>query len=118
MITCSFENRDDAMRISKDLVKLLKSGGLRLTKIISYVHAFAESSSQSTDLNSKVKYIGSGKYHLNSDVLGLTWNHGSDTLVISRAVNHELSKHSLRNELFSFLFHRSSTLMVWWLRTR
>ena len=108
----SFENRDDAMRIIKDLVKLLELGGFRLTKIISIVHAFAENLNPSTNLISKVKDIGSGSYHLNCDVLGLKWNHGSDSLVVSRRVNHELTKHP------SFSFHRSSTLMVWWFRTR
>ena len=80
----SFENRNDAMRVSRDLdlVNLLKFGGFCLTKFVSKFPAI--------DVTAKVKNIASDSHHLNSHILGLKWNHGSDSLVISRGINREL----------------------------
>ena len=69
-----FGNHDDAMRISKDLVSLLKLEGFRHTKFVSNVPAIEENLSPSPNVTAKVMDIASGSDHLNSHMLGLKWN--------------------------------------------
>ena len=92
------------MRVSKDLdlVNFLKFGGFCLTKFVSKFPAIEENLSPSIDVTAKVKNIASGSDHLNSHVLGLKWNHGSDSLVISREINRELQTSVTQRTVLSF----------------
>ena len=119
----SFENRNDAMRVSKDLdlMNLLKFGGFRLTKFVSKFPAIKENLNPSIDVTAKVKNIASGSDHLNSHVLGLKWNHGSDSLVSSRGNNRELQTSVTQRTVLSFnssLFYPIGLVAPYTVRSR
>ena len=73
-----------AMRVSKDMVNFLIMGRFRLNKFVSIVPAIEEYLKPSIDVIAKIKDIAKGNDLLNSHVLGLKWNHGNDSLVVSR----------------------------------
>ena len=100
----SFENRNNIMRVSKDLdlVNLLKFAGFCLTKFVSKFPAIEENLNPSIDVIAKVKNIASRSHHLNSHILGLKWKHGSDSLVISRGINRELQASVTQRTVLSF----------------
>ena len=88
----SFQNRDDALKLGRDLVSLLKPGGFHLTKLVSNVpdvtNAFDPDNRESS---SSVKDICRSPDQ-SSHVLGLKWDHVKDTLVVSRGVDRPLDK--------------------------
>ena len=87
----SVESPERALKRSKDLLQdLLHLGGFKLSKFISNVPNLADridGSPQSTE----PKVIASSKDD-SSHVLGLKWDHNSDTLVVSRGTSITVTK--------------------------
>ena len=54
-------------------------------------------------MTAKVKEIASGNDHLNSHLLDLNWNHGSDSLVVCRGLNRELQTSVTQRTVLSFV---------------
>ena len=82
---------EEATRKAKDLAKLLSLGGFKLTKFVSNVPTIppqVETNSTSPTETKETKEIPSTEE--SSHVLGLKWNHSSDTLVVSRGTNPEV----------------------------
>ena len=95
----SFPEPEQALKLSKDLVKLLKLGEFMLTKFVSNVKEIQKELCTSIDNLSQVKEILSSEVQ-KSHVLGLKWDHVFDTLVVSRGVNRELKDILLPNVQF------------------
>ena len=85
----SFPEPEQALKLSKDLVELLKLGGFKLTKFVSNVKEIQKELCTSSDNLSQVKEILSSEGQ-ESHVLGLKWDHVLGTLVVIRGVNREL----------------------------
>ena len=86
----SVESPEGALIKSKKLVHLLHLGGFKLTKFVSNVPDLADrvdGSAQSTE----PKVIVSSKEE-SMHVLGLKWDHNTDTLVVSRGTNSTITK--------------------------
>ena len=100
----SFQNRDDALRLGRDLVSLLKLGDFHLTKFVSNVpDVTAALDPDNHESNSSVKDICSSPDQL-SHVLGLKWDHVKDTLVVSKRVDRPLNKAITQLTVLSFVF--------------
>ena len=85
------ESPDEALKRSRDLVKLPSKGGFKLTKFISNVPGLLdELEDQSVETVPKV--IGASMEESSSHVLGLKWDHTKDTLVVSRSTSCDSSK--------------------------
>ena len=80
---------EDASNKAKDLVKLLAKGGFKLTKFVSNVSQLPTKLEPDLTSNEE-KEIPSAEEC--SHVLGLKWNHSSDTLVVSRGTSHDTTK--------------------------
>ena len=78
----SFATSEDATERCQDLVTLMKRGGFKLTKFVSNFN-LPPSLPPLQDQSPGTPEV----CELSSDVLGLKWDQGSDTLVISRGVN-------------------------------
>ena len=89
----SFQNRDDALKLGRDLISLLKLGGIRLTTALD---------PDNRESNSSVKDICASPDQ-SSHVLGLMWDHVQDTLVVSRRVDRPLDKAITQRTLLSFV---------------
>ena len=89
----SFKNVTHAIKISRDLVSLIKLGGFNLTKFVSNADEItsAMNPAESETSSSTIKEICNGAEQ-SSHVLGLMWNHVKDTLVVSRGVDRPLDK--------------------------
>ena len=86
----SVESPERALIRSKQLVHLLHLGGFKLNKFLSKVPDLADRidwSAQSTE----PKVIVSSKEE-SMQVLGLKWDHNTDTLVVSRGTNITITK--------------------------
>ena len=86
----SMESPERALIRSKELVHLLHLGGFKLTKFVSNVPDLADQidgSAQSTE----PKVIVSSKEE-SMHVLGLKWDHNSDTLVVSKGTNSTITR--------------------------
>ena len=79
---------EEATRKAKDLVKLLSLGGFKLTKFVSNVRTIPPKVETDPTIPTETKEIPSTEE--SSHVLGLKWNHSSDTLVVSRGTNPEI----------------------------
>ena len=79
---------EEATRKAKDLVKLLSLGGFKLTKFVSNVRTIPPQVETDPTTPTETKEIPSTEE--SSHVLGLKWNHSSDTLVVSRGTNPEI----------------------------
>ena len=81
---------DEAAQKAKDLVKMLSKGGFKLTKFIYDTKILNRIEPDSEN------QINDGKQLLKQDesshVLGLKWNHKSDTLVVSRGTTPETQR--------------------------
>ena len=87
----SMESPDEALKRSRDLVKLLSKGGFKLTKFISNVPGLLEDlEDQSVEVVPKV--LGASMEESSSHVLGLKWDHAKDTLVVRRGISCDSSK--------------------------
>ena len=86
----SVESPEGALNRSKELVHLLHSGGLKLTK-------FVRNSPNQADQNdgsprsTETKVIASCKEE-SSHVIGLKWDHNNDTLAVSRGTSSTVTK--------------------------
>ena len=79
---------EEATRKAEDLVKLLSLGGFKLTKFVSNVPSIPAQMETDPTPAVEVKEIPSGEE--SSHVLGLKWNHATDTLVVSRGTNPDI----------------------------
>ena len=100
----SFENVTHAIKISRDLVSLLKLGGFNLTKFVrnSDEITSAMNPEESKTSSSPIKEICNGAEQ-SSRVLGLKWDHVKDTLVVSRDVDRPLDKAITQRTVLSFV---------------
>ena len=99
----SFQNRDDALKLGRDLTSLLKLGGFRLTKFVSNVPDVTTAlDPDNRESNSSVKDICASPDQ-SSHVLGLEWDHVKDTLVVSRGVDRPLDKAITERTVLSFV---------------
>ena len=100
----SFENVTHAIKISRDLVSLLKLGGFKLTKFVSNADEItsAMNPEESETSSSPIKEICNGAQQ-SSHVLGLKWDHLKDILVVSRGVDRPLDKAITQRTVLSFV---------------
>ena len=88
----SFQNRDDALKLGRNLVSLLKLGGFHLTKIVNNVSEIITAlDPDNRGFNYSVEDICTSPDQ-SSHVLGLKWDHIKDTLVVRRGVDRPLDK--------------------------
>ena len=88
----SFQNRDDALKLGRDLVSLLKLDGFHLTKFVRNVPDVTTAlDPDNHESNSPVKDICASS-DKSSHVLGRKWDHVKDTLVVRRGVDRPLDK--------------------------
>ena len=99
-----FENITHAIKISRDLVSLLKLGGFVLSKFFS--NADEITSAMNLDhcetSTSPIKEICNGAEQ-SSHILGLKWDHVKDILVVSRGANRPLEKAKTQQTVLSFV---------------
>ena len=94
----SFQNKDDALKLSRDLISLLKLGGFRFTKFVSNVPDVATAPDpDNRESNSSVKDICASPDQ-SSHVLGLKWDQ-----VVSRGVDRPLDKAITQRTVLSFV---------------
>ena len=99
----SFQNRDDALKLGRDIVSLLKLGGFHLTKFVSNVPDVTTAlDPDNRESNSSVKDICASPDQ-SSHVLRLKWDHIKDTLVVSRGVDRPLDKAITQRTVLSFV---------------
>ena len=100
----SFENVTHAIKISRDLVSLLKLGGFNLTKFVINADEItsAMNPEESETSSSSIKEICNGAEQ-SSHILGLKWDHRKDTLVVSRGVDRPLDKAKTQQTVLSFV---------------
>ena len=99
----SFQNRDDALKLGKDLVSLLKLGGFYLKKFVRNVPDVTTTlDPENPESNSSVKDICASPDQ-SSHVLGLKWDHVKDTLVVSREFDRPLDKAITQRTVLSFV---------------
>ena len=79
---------EEATRKAEDLVKLLSLGDFKLNKFVSNVPSITAQIETDPTPATEVKEIPSGEE--SSHVLGLGWNHATDTLVASRGTNPDI----------------------------
>ena len=89
----SFKNVTHAIKISLELVSLLKLGGFILTKFVGNAdqNTSAMKPEDCETSSSPIKEIFNGAEQ-SSHVLGLKWHHVKDTLVVSRGVDRLLKQ--------------------------
>ena len=99
----SFQNRDDALKLGRDLVSLLKLGGFHLTKFVSNVPDVTTGlDPDNRESNSSVKDICTSPDQ-SSHVLGFNWDHLKDNLVVSRRVDRPLDKAITQRTVLRFV---------------
>ena len=82
---------EEAIQKAKDLTKLLSIGGFKRTKFMSndsYILEQIEPNSDSQTNDGKLSLTTEESSH----VLGLKWNHASDTLVVSRGTTPDINR--------------------------
>ncbi|XP_063722434.1 uncharacterized protein LOC134848854 [Symsagittifera roscoffensis] len=101
----SVKNPETALRLSRSLVELLKLGGFNLTKFISNVPNLSSKLNppKTSANNSKEIITAAINPETASHVLGLKWDHVTDTLVVSRGVNRELKDSVTQPSVLSFV---------------
>ena len=98
----SFQYRDDALKLGRNLVSLLQLDGFHLTKFVRNVPDVTNAlDPDDRESNSSVKDI-CRKPDQSSHVLGLKWDHVKDTLVVSRRVDRPLDKAITQRTVLSF----------------
>ena len=82
-------------------MKLLSPGGFKLTKIVSNVRTIPLQGETDSTTPTETKEIPSTEE--SSLVLGLKWNHSSDTLVVSRGTNPEVKAEATQRIILSIV---------------
>ena len=94
---------NEATKKAQDLVEMLEKGGFKLTKFVSNVPSLVNNvdpnSQLSTESTEKVLATDEDTSH----VLGLKWNHSSDTLVVSRGTTYDLNRPVTQRVVFSLV---------------
>ena len=100
----SFENVTHAIKISRDLVSLLKLGGFNMTKFVSNADKItsAMNPEDCQTSSSPIKEICNCAEQ-SSHILGLKWDHVKNILVVSRGVDHPLDKAITQRTVLSFV---------------
>ena len=99
----SFQNRDDALKLGRDLVALLKVGGFYLIKFVSNVpDVITALDPDNRESNFSVKDICRSPDQ-SSHVLGLKWDHVKDNFVFSRGIDRPLEKTITQRTVLSFV---------------
>ena len=98
----SFEDPDVAFKMSQELITLLALAGFKLNKFISNVTKINKELSppQSAPQQETKNIVTCGDNF--SLVLGLTWDHIDNTLVVSRSVNRELKNPITQRTVLSY----------------
>ena len=91
---------EEAARKAKDLLKLLSLCGFKLTKFVSNVPTIPPQVETNSTSPTETKEIPSTEE--SSHVLGLKWNHSSDTLLVSCGTNPEVKTKVLQRIRFEF----------------
>ena len=101
----SVKNPETASMLSRSLVELLKLGGFNLKKKISNVPNLSSKLNppKTSANNSKEIITAAINPETASHVLGLKWDHVTDTLVVSRGVNRELKDTVTQRSVLSFV---------------
>ena len=101
----SVKNPETALRLSRSLDELLKLGGFNLTKFISNVlNLSSKLNPPKTSANNSKEIITAAiNPETASHVLGLNWDHVTDTLVVCRGVNRELKDSVTQRSVLSFV---------------
>ena len=98
-----FQNRDDALKLGRVLISLLKLGGFHLTKFVGNVPDVTTAlDPDNRESNSSVKDICTSPDQ-SSHVLGLKWDHVKVTLVVSRGVGRPLDKAITQRTVLSLI---------------
>ena len=100
----SFENVTHAIKISRDLLSLLKLRGFNLIKCASKADDItsAMNPEDCKILSSPIKELYNGAEE-SSHVLGLKWDHVKETLVVSRGMDRPLDKAITQRTVLSFI---------------
>ena len=99
----SFQNSDDALKLGRDLVSLLKLGVFHLTKFVSNVPDVTTAHDpDKCESKSSVKDFCASPDQ-SSHVLGLRWDHVQDTLVVSIGIDRPLDKAIPQRTVLSFV---------------
>ena len=101
----SVKNPETALILSRSLVELLKLGGFNLTKFISNVpNLSSKLNPPKTSANNSKEIITAAIIsETASHVLGLKWDHVTDTLVVSRGFNREMKDSVTQRSVLSFV---------------
>ena len=86
----SVESSEKALIRSKELVQFLHQGGFKLTKFVSNVPDLADQIDESAQSTEPRVIVSSNEESMH--VLGLKWDHNSDTLVVSRSTNSTITR--------------------------
>ena len=92
---------EEATRKAKDLVTLLSLGGFKLTKFVSNVPSIPEKLEPGSNAPTEVKEIPNTEG--SSHVLGLKWNHSTDTLVVSRGTKPDVKPNVTQRVVLSLV---------------
>ena len=92
---------EEATRKAKDLVKLLSLGGFKLTKFVSNVPSIPAQFEPGFNAPTEVKEIPNTEG--SSHVLGLKWNHSTDTLVVSRGMKPDVKPNVTQRVVLSLV---------------
>ena len=90
---------EEASNKAKDLVKLLAKGRFKLTKFVSNLNQLPTELEPNLTLNQEKAIPSANESH----VLGLKWNHSSDTLVVSRGTCPDTTKKITQRVVFSLV---------------
>ena len=99
----SFQNRDDALKLGRHLISLLKLGGFRLTKFVSNVPDVKTALDPDNRESSSSVKDNCASSDQSSHVVGLKWDHVKDTLVVSRGIDRPLEKTITQRTVLSFV---------------
>ena len=92
---------EEATLKAKDLVTLRLLGSFKLTKFVSNVPSIAPKLEPGSNAPTKVKEIPNTEG--SSHVLGLKWNHSTDTLVVSRGTKPDVKPNVTQKVVLSLV---------------